>query len=427
MSARIATVRARQVLDSRGRPTVEAEVLLDDGSLGRAIAPSGASVGKHEAIELRDGDPTQYGGLGVRRAVENVNTRIASQLRGADPTDQKTIDNLLLHLDGTPTKANVGANAIVAVSLATAQAAAVYMRVPLYRYLNPAAATLPLPMVNIISGGLHASSELEIQDFLVVPLGVECFSDALSRVAMIRQAVGAELEARKHNARLVADEGGFGPALASAEEALAVLCAGIERAGLCPGVDAAIAIDVAATHFSEGSRYRLGGVWLDAEQMIEQLQDWIQRWPIISLEDPLAEDDWQGWQCCTRRLAKTVQLVGDDLFVTNAERIREGVRLGIANAVLIKVNQAGTLTETMDAITTAHSAGYRCIVSARSGETEDTFIADLAVATEVGQIKIGSLTRSERLAKYNQLLRIEEDLGAKARLAMPLSMERWTG
>lgn len=417
MNATIATVRGRQVLDSRGHPTVEADVVLDDGTLGRAISPSGASTGKHEAVELRDGDSAHYGGLGVLRAVENVNTRIASELRGLDPADQKAIDRRLIDLDGTPNKSNLGANAILAVSLATAQAAAASAKLPLYRYLNPQADTLPLPMVNIISGGLHAGRNLEFQDFLAVPLGAERYSEALHTAVRIYRAVGTELEHRDHLARLVADEGGFGPALDGNEAALEALTAGMERAGLRPGEDAAIAVDVAASHFYDGQSYRVGSRSLDSGQMVKQLQDWVGRWPILSLEDPLAEDDWVGWELCTRRLPAALQLLGDDLFVTNAGRIRQGIERGVANAVLIKVNQAGTLTETLEAMDVARGAGYRCVVSARSGETEDTFMADLAVATGAGQIKIGSITRSERLAKYNQLLRIEEDMGDRARLA----------
>lgn len=417
----IERVHAREVLDSRGTPTVEVDVTLAGGVTGRAIVPSGASTGRYEALELRDGDARRYAGKGVRRAVEHVNSVLAGSIQGMEATEQAQIDARLRDLDATPEKRRLGANALLGVSLATAHAAARSLDMPLYRYLarlsGQSGRLLPVPMVNIISGGLHAGRQLDMQDFLIIPRGAPNYSDALAQIVAVWRATGAELEARGYEARLVADEGGFGPALRSHSEALDVLVAAIERARLRPGEDIAFAIDVAASHFYRDGRYHLAAEdrVLDAEGMADLLAGWTDRYPLISVEDPCAEDDWEGWRIITERLGDRLQIIGDDLFTTNPRRLAEGIERGVANAILIKVNQIGTLSETLETLAEARRASYRPVISARSGETEDATIADLAVGTDAGQIKIGSITRSERLAKYNQLLRIEEELGTQAR------------
>ncbi len=430
--ATLTSLLAREVLDSRGRPTVEVEAVASDGTTGLAIVPAGASTGRHEARELRDGDPLRHRGLGVRRAVENVRTQIAPAVVGMDLDDQEGLDARLIALDGTPERGRLGANAILGTSLAAAHAAAAARREPLYAHLHrlwrrrldpgtPAELTMPLPMVNLISGGLHAGRQLDVQDFLAIPVGARGYGEALEMAAAIYAALGEVLREAGEEADLVGDEGGYGPRLRAEGQALDRIVAAARRCGLEPGRDVAIAIDVAATHFldADTGRYRLraAGEPLDAIGMIDLLEGWARQYPIASIEDGLAEDDWGGWAAMTARLGATTQLVGDDLFATQVARLGRGIELGAANAVLIKPNQVGTLTETLEALALARRAGYRAIVSARSGETEDTTIADLAVATGSGQIKIGSVARSERLAKYNRLLRIEVRLGPSARFA----------
>ena len=419
----IVKILAREVLDSRGNPTVEAEVHVAGGAWGRAIVPSGASTGSAEAYELRDSDAGRYDGRGVRRAVAHVRETIAPRLVGLDPAEQQTIDARLIELDGTAQKQNLGANALLAVSLATAHAAAAVRGVPLYRHLADLARQLdahappprvPLPMVNMISGGLHAGGNLDFQDFLIMPVGAESLADQLEWTVRVYRRLGTLLTDAGFEGRLVGDEGGFGPRLESNEQAVELLVRAIELAGLQPGRDVTLAIDVAATHFYDGENYHMAatrGTRLTSAQLIDELAGLVERFPIISIEDGLAEDDWIGWQQLTARLGKQVRLVGDDLFATNAARLERGIRLGAANSVLVKVNQIGTLTETLETIMLAHASGYSFVVSARSGETEDTTIADLAVATAAEGIKIGSIVRGERLAKYNQLLRIAEELG----------------
>jgi enolase len=405
----ITRLHAREVLDSRGRPTVEAEVFTSAGAWGRASVPSGASTGRHEAVELRDGDER----LGVRKAVANVRDTLAPALQGHNVADQAGIDRALVELDGTPNKSRLGANALLSVSLGCAHAAAAARGQPLWRYLDRGSASLPLPMVNMISGGLHAGGNLDFQDFLLLPVGARSFSEALEMSVAVYRALGRTLRVLGFEGTLVGDEGGYGPKLPSNEMAAQCVVEAIRHAGLQPGRDAALAIDVAATHFFDDGRYRLregGGKVLDAGGMVDRLAAWANDYPILSIEDGLAEDDWAGWRELTRRLGDRAQLIGDDLFVTNPERLGRGIHEGVANAVLVKVNQIGTLTEALAVVEQAHAAGYRCVVSARSGETEDSTLADLAVATGAGQIKIGSVARSERLAKYNQLLRIEEEL-----------------
>jgi enolase len=413
--ATIRSIHGREVLDSRGNPTVEVEVHCDGGR-GRAIVPSGASTGKHEAVELRDGDPARYGGKGVRRAVANVHEQIAPRLIGMPVTEQRAIDAKLSELDGTPNKALLGANAILGVSLACAHAAAATRGLPLWRYLDTGGiAQLPLPMVNLISGGLHAGGNLEIQDFLLLPVAACSFSEALLMTVAVYRALSELLRQHGFEGVLVGDEGGFGPRLPGNEQAIEMALKAMEKAGCVPGRDAALALDVASTHFFQGGQYHWRNAPpLPAEGMIALLERWCGAYPIWSIEDGLAEDDWAGWRQLTSKLGRTVQLIGDDLFVTNPDRLRRGITEGVANSVLVKVNQIGTLTQTLEVIALARTAGYRPVISARSGETEDATIADLAVATAGGQIKIGSVARSERLAKYNQLLRIEEELGAAA-------------
>jgi enolase len=422
--AKIAHIHAREVLDSRGNPTVEVEVRCDNGSLGRAIVPSGASTGKHEAVELRDGG-TRYGGKGVGRAVENVRQVMASALRGHEVTDQAGVDRTLIDLDGTPGKSRLGANALLGLSLAVAHAGAASQGVPLFRYLDPAGrAMLPLPMINMISGGLHAGGNLEFQDFLLLPIGATSFSQALEMSVAVYGALGKLLRLAGQEGVLVGDEGGYGPRLGRNEEALKLLMEAIAAAGFEPGQDAAIALDVASSHFYRDGEYHLEGVSLPAEGMIDRLSRLVEHFPILSIEDGLAEDDWHGWQRLTAVLGDRVQVIGDDLFTTNPVRLHRGIAEGVANSVLVKPNQIGTLTETLEVIDLARSAGYAPVISARSGETEDTTIADLAVATGAGQIKIGCIVRGERLAKYNQLLRIEEALGPNPPFAGRQALER---
>jgi enolase len=411
-------VRAREILDSRGRPTVEVEVRLSGGEVGAASVPAGASRGRHEAFELRDGDVGRYRGLGVRRAVANVNDVIAPLITGRVAADQAGLDGALIDADGTSDKSRLGANALLAVSLAVTRAAASAAGLPLWRYIGEdGARVLPLPMINLVSGGLHAGRNVDVQDFLIVPVGATTFSEALEMSAEVC-AAAADLITERGLSILKADEGGFAPSLDSNEAALELVVTAVERGGYTPGVDVSVAVDVAASHFfnRETQLYRLDADrrTLDAGGLIELLESWIADYPIVSLEDILAEDDWEGWTSFTDRLTAIVQIVGDDLFVTNPARLERGIQKGVANAVLVKMNQVGTLTETLDVIAQARRAGYKTIISARSGETEDAFMADLAVGTNAGQIKIGSLAQSERLAKYNQLLRIEEALGGDA-------------
>lgn len=429
-------LKARQVLDSRGRPTVEVDAIAATGEVGRAIVPSGASTGKHEALELRDADQPRYGGLGVGRAVENIRSTIAPAIMGMRLDDQRGIDEALIALDGSLNKGRLGANATLGVSLAVAHAAAAVHGVELHVHLNrlwrnlaaeegvdaPVEPTLPLPMVNMISGGLHAGGNLDIQDVLMIPVGAESYEDALEMIVAVYRAVGEGLARLGMESVLIGDEGGYGPRLESNEQAFEVVMEAIAACGMEPGKDAALAVDVASTHFLDESTgtYKISsaeGRPLDAAGMVDLLAGWVERYPIISIEDGLAEDDWDGWRLLTERLGSKVQLIGDDLFVTQTARLERGVRLGAANSILIKLNQVGTLAETLDALLLARRHGYRPIVSARSGETEDATIADLAVATAAGQIKIGSVARSERLAKYNRLLRIEEALGPNAPFA----------
>lgn len=409
----IVEVRAREVLDSRGNPTVEAEVELESGAVGRAMVPSGASTGKFEALELRDGGP-RYLGKGVLRAVANIKDRIAPEVVGFDALDQVAVDRAMLALDGTPNKAGLGANAVLAVSLATARAAAEALGLPLWRYLGGVQGTvLPVPLMNVINGGVHADNGLDVQEFMLVPLGFSRFSEALRAGVEVFHHLKKVLKERGY-ATNVGDEGGFAPALERNEEALELLLQAIERAGYRPGKEVALALDAAASEFYQGGRYLFEGQERSAEELIEVYEGWVERYPIVSLEDGLAEEDWAGWKLMTERLGQKIQLVGDDLFVTNPARLERGIQEGVANAILIKPNQIGTLSETLETIRLAHRAGYRTVISHRSGETEDPFIADLAVAVNAGQIKTGSASRSERIAKYNQLLRIEEALGEGA-------------
>jgi enolase len=413
----IEDVHARQILDSRGNPTVEVDVALDDGATGRAAVPSGASTGEHEALELRDGDATRHRGKGVMTAVSNVNGPIAEAVRGLDAFDQRGVDRALLDLDGTATKSALGANAILGVSLAVAKAAAESAGQPLWRYLGgPNAHVLPTPMMNVINGGVHADNELEPQEFMFMPVGAASFSESLRWGAECFHALRDLL----HEAGMptaVGDEGGFAPPVATADEALAWMMRAIEAAGLEPGTEMAIAMDPAVSELYRDGRYHLEGADRTADDMLGFWADLIDRYPVVSLEDGLAEDDWEGWASLTRELGGRVQLVGDDLFVTNTERLGRGIREGVANAILVKVNQIGSLTETLDAIALAQRSSFGVVVSHRSGETEDATIADLAVATNAGQIKTGAPSRGERTAKYNQLLRIEEGLGETARFA----------
>ncbi|WP_206931167.1 phosphopyruvate hydratase [Roseococcus thiosulfatophilus] len=415
----IADIVAREVLDSRGNPTVEAEVVLDDGSQGRAIVPSGASTGAHEAAELRDGDKSRFGGKGVRQACANVEGEIFDAIGGMDASEQVKIDNLMIELDGTPNKSRLGANAILAVSLAVAKAAANAHELPLYRYVGGTfARTLPVPMMNIINGGKHADNPIDIQEFMIMPVAAGTSADAARIGAEVFASLKKALHDAGHNTN-VGDEGGFAPNIGSADEALSFIAKACEAAGHRVGEDILFALDCAASEFYHGGKYVMEGEGktLDAGGMVDYLAALCAKWPIVSIEDGCHEDDWEGWKLLTDRLGATVQLVGDDLFVTNPERLRQGIERATANSILIKVNQIGTLTETLEAVETAHRAGYTAVMSHRSGETEDATIADLAVATNCGQIKTGSLSRSDRLAKYNQLIRIEQDLGPAARYA----------
>jgi len=412
MSTIIEDIVAREILDSRGNPTVEADVYLEEGIVGRFAVPSGASTGAHEALELRDGDRSRYGGKGVLKAVENVNETIADEIVKRDATDQLAIDQALIDLDGTPTKSKLGANAILGVSGAVAKAAALALDLPLYRYLGGVGVrTLPAPMLNILNGGRHAENSTDLQEFMVMPIGAETFTEALQIGAEVYQALRKVLHDRKL-ATTVGDEGGFAPSLPSNKDALEVILSAIEQAGYKAGEQVLLAIDAAATELYKDGKYVLAreGLTLSAAEMVDLYSRWVDRYPIISLEDGLAEDDWEGWQLLTQRLGDRIQLVGDDLFVTNTERLARGIEQKVANSILIKVNQIGTLTETLAAIEMAKRAGYTAVVSHRSGETEDTSIADIVVATNAGQIKTGAPARSERVAKYNRLLRIDEEL-----------------
>ena len=412
----IVDILGREILDSRGNPTVEVEVLLESGIIGRAAVPSGASTGEHEAVELRDGDKTRYNGKGVLKAVENVNEKIADELIDFDAVDQAEIDNLLITLDGTENKSSLGANAILGVSLACAKAAAETLGLPLYRYIGGTnARTLPVPMMNILNGGKHADNNVDFQEFMIMPFGAPSFSEALRMGAETFHSLKSVLAKKGYNTA-VGDEGGFAPNLKSNEEAIEVILEAIEKAGYKVGTDIGIALDPAASEFylKEKNAYHLfksaPNKEIPIEKMVDYWADWVKKYPIVSLEDGLAEDDWDGWQLLTEKLGDKIQLVGDDIFVTNTERLAKGIELGVANSILIKVNQIGTLTETLEAIEMAKKAGYTNVISHRSGETEDTTIADIAVATNAGQIKTGSLSRTDRIAKYNQLLRIEEEL-----------------
>jgi enolase len=416
MSTNISEVRAREILDSRGNPTVEVDVRLSGGAVGRAAVPSGASTGAHEALELRDGDPQRYSGLGTLKAVDNVNRIIAPKFLGVSAASQTAIDEALLKLDGTPNKAVLGANAILGFSLATAHALAAATGVPLYRSLNPEAHILPVPMMNVLNGGKHADSNVDMQEFMIVPLGAPNFPEALRMGAEVFHALARVLKKNGYSTN-VGDEGGFAPSLRNNEEPLEMIMAAITQAGYQPAAQIAIALDPASSEFYEDGRYvfaRSDNRARDAEGMIRLYADLLERYPIVSIEDGLAEDDWDGWRMLTRELGSRTQLVGDDLFVTDPARLERGIAEGAGNSILIKLNQIGTLSETLHTINIAHRAGYTTVISHRSGETEDTTIADLAVATGAGQIKTGSMSRGERTAKYNRLLRIAEELGERA-------------
>jgi enolase len=415
----IIDITAREILDSRGNPTVEADVYLDSGAMGRAAVPSGASTGAHEAVELRDGDKARYGGKGVSNAIEHIETEILETVAGMEATDQIDIDTAMIDLDGTPNKGRLGANAILAVSLAVAKAAAIELGLPLYRYVGGVfARTLPVPMMNILNGGKHADNPIDIQEFMIQPIAAPTLADAVRMGSEVFQTLKKGLHDAGHNTN-VGDEGGFAPNLKSADEALAFIAKAVEKAGYRLGEEITFALDPASTEFFKDGKYHLEGEGkvLDGEAMVKYYADLCSRYPIVSIEDGCAEDDWDTWKLLTDTIGKKVQLVGDDLFVTNPERLRQGIERGAANAILIKVNQIGTLTETLEAVETAHRAGWNAVMSHRSGETEDNTIADLAVATNCGQIKTGSLARSDRTAKYNQLIRIEGELGAAAQYA----------
>ncbi len=415
----IISITAREILDSRGNPTVEADVQLSGGAMGRAAVPSGASTGEHEAVELRDGDQTHYLGKGVLSAVDNVESILSPELIGMDATNQRLIDGTMNAIDGTPNKSRLGANAILAVSMAVARASAAALRMPLYRYLGGVnACLLPTPMMNILNGGSHADSNVDFQEFMIMPVGAETFSDALRQGAEIFHTLKGVLKKKGYNTA-VGDEGGFAPSLKSNSEAVELILEAIEKVGLTPGEDIAIALDPASSEFFD----KASGNYIfkksdnssrDSHAMADYWIDWVRQYPIVSIEDGLAEDDWEGWQYLTEKIGDRIQLVGDDLFVTNTERLQQGIDQKVGNSILIKVNQIGTISETLDAIELGRRFGYTSIISHRSGETEDTFIADLAVATNAGQIKTGSASRTDRIAKYNQLLRIEEQLGQSA-------------
>jgi enolase len=423
--ATIEGIVAREILDSRGNPTVEVEIGLDDGTIARAAVPSGASTGAFEAIELRDGDAKRYGGKGVQTAVANIGDRIVEELIGYEASDQRAIDQKMLDLDGTPDKSSLGANAILGVSLAVARAAASSAELSLFRYLGgPNAHLLPVPMMNILNGGAHADSNVDIQEFMIAPIGAPTFSEALRYGAEVYHALKAVLK-RKGLSTGLGDEGGFAPDLPTNAAALDLIAEAVQAAGYTVGTDIVLALDVAATEFHENDAYTFEGSAKSADDMIAYYRKLVETYPIVSIEDPLAEDDWAGWKSLTLALGDRIQIVGDDLFVTNPERIAKGIATGAANAVLVKVNQIGSLTETFDAVELAHRAGLRCVMSHRSGETEDTTIADLAVATGCGQIKTGAPARSERVAKYNQLLRIEDELDDAARYAGAAAFPRY--
>lgn len=421
-------VYAREILDSRGNPTVEVEVVLEGGAWGRAAVPSGASTGEHEALELRDGDGSRYLGKGVQQAVANINEELAEAVVGEDALDQATVDRIMIELDGTPNKSKLGANAILGVSMAVARAASAALDMPLYRYLGGVGARiLPVPMMNIMNGGAHADNNVDIQEFMIMPIGASSFAEALRMGSEVFHHLKSLLKSRGL-ATSVGDEGGFAPNLGSNEEAVQVILAAIEKAGYEPGGDIVLALDSAASGFYENGRYVLrgeGGRQLSSEEMAAFYKTLVARYPIVSIEDGLAEDDWDGWDVLTRELGERIQLIGDDIFVTNPQRLSHGIKRGIANSVLIKLNQIGTVTETIETVEMARAAGYTTVVSHRSGETEDTFIADFAVALGTGQIKTGSLCRSERIAKYNQLLRIEEELQDGGRFAGWQTLGRW--
>ncbi|MCC7429096.1 MAG: phosphopyruvate hydratase [Alphaproteobacteria bacterium] len=424
--AAIADIIAREVLDSRGNPTVEAEVVLDSGIRARAIVPSGASTGAHEAVELRDGDKARYGGKGVLKACGNVEGEIFDAIGGMDPTEQVKIDETMIELDGTPNKSRLGANAILAVSLGVAKAAAASLGQPLYRYVGGVfARTLPVPMMNIINGGKHADNPIDIQEFMIMPVAAGTMADAVRIGSEVFAALKKQLHDAGHNTN-VGDEGGFAPNIGSAEEALAFIAKACEKAGHRVGEDILFALDCAATEFFHDGVYRMEGEGkaLDSAGMVDYLAGLCGKFPIVSIEDGMSEDDWAGWKLLTEKLGGKVNLVGDDLFVTNTERLRRGIETGTGNAILVKVNQIGSLTETLEAVETAHRAGYRAVMSHRSGETEDATIADLAVATNCGQIKTGSLSRSDRTATYNQLIRIEQQLGPAARFGGRAAVRR---
>jgi enolase len=422
----IADIVAREILDSRGNPTVEVDVLLESGAFGRAAVPSGASTGAHEAVELRDGDMDRYGGKGVENAIQAIETEILDAIGGLDAEEQIAIDELMIDLDGTPNKSRLGANAILGVSLAVAKAAAADNGMPLYRYIGGVSArVLPVPMMNIVNGGQHADNPIDIQEFMIQPVGASSIAEAVRIGSEIFHALKKSLSEAGHNTN-VGDEGGFAPNLKSADEALGFITKAVERAGYRPGEDVTFALDCAATEFYQDGIYNLHGEGkkYDAAGFIDYLEDLANRYPIASIEDACAEDDWAGWKLLTERLGKKLQLVGDDLFVTNPIRLKRGIEMGTANAILVKVNQIGTLTETLEAVDMAHRAGYTAVMSHRSGETEDSTIADLAVATNCGQIKTGSLARSDRTAKYNQLMRIEAELGPISRYYGPALLSR---
>ncbi|MBS0358263.1 MAG: phosphopyruvate hydratase [Proteobacteria bacterium] len=411
--SKIQSIHAREILDSRGNPTVEAEVFLQSGAMGRACSPSGASTGSHEALELRDQDPKRYGGKGVLKAVENIRGEIQKTLIGMDASEQSQLDHCLIELDGTSNKGRLGANALLAVSLAVAKAAANDKKIPLYQYLKTRDYSLPIPMMNILNGGAHADNNLDIQEFMIMPIGASNFHEALRYGAEVFHALKSLLKSRNLNTA-VGDEGGFAPNLSSHEAAIAIIMEAIEKAGFSVGKDISLALDVASSEFYKNGYYELKSEnkKLTSEAFVDYLEQWVKQYPIVSIEDGLAENDWAGWKLLSDRLGNKIQLVGDDLFVTNTELLQRGISEGIANSILIKLNQIGTLTETLSAIRLAQTSGYHTVISHRSGETEDTTIADLAVATGAGQIKTGSLCRTDRVAKYNQLLRIEEALGS---------------
>jgi enolase len=418
MSA-IEDVKGREILDSRGNPTVEVDVVLESGAMGRAAVPSGASTGAHEAVELRDGDAKRYGGKGVEKAVHSVNGEIADAIGGMNASEQVEIDQVMIDLDGTANKGRLGANAILGVSMAVAKAAAQESELPLYRYIGGSLArVLPVPMMNIVNGGAHADNPIDIQEFMIMPFGAASIADAVRMGAEVFQALKKELKSAGHNTN-VGDEGGFAPNLKSADEALGYIMKSIEKAGYKPGDDIYLALDCASSEYYKDGKYVLAGEnkALDSAGNVKYLADLVSRFPIVSIEDGMSEDDWNGWKMLTEELGEKIQLVGDDLFVTNVTRLSEGIAKGIANSILVKVNQIGSLTETLAAVEMAHKAGYTAVISHRSGETEDSTIADIAVATNAGQIKTGSLSRSDRIAKYNQLIRIEEELGSAAQYA----------